>query len=74
MRERAKEWECLDRRTEVQTARGGSRSLSARWHLLAVDRVFLIAPIVPGLNLTPAKENQLMATLNTCVLQPWGWK
>lgn len=24
-----------------------------------VDRVFLIAPIVPGLNLTPAKENQL---------------
>jgi len=41
-----------------QTARGGSRGLSARWCLPAVDRVFLIAPIVPGLNLTPAKENQ----------------
>jgi hypothetical protein len=45
-----------------QTARGGSRGLTARWRLLAVDRVFLTAPIVPGLNLTPAKENQLGGT------------
>ena len=41
-----------------RTVLGGSRVLSARWRLLADDRVFLPAPFAPGLNLIPANEKQ----------------